>query len=174
MGYGLPAAIGAAVARKGDPVICLEGDGSLMMNLQELETVSYNHLNIKLVIINNDGYHSIRQTQTNTFNSRFCGVDEKSGVGFPKWEKVATAFNLPFFKVDSLDLCESAITGFLSVDGPAVLEAVVSKEQFFEPKLGSKRLSDGTMVSPSLEDMSPFLPDDKMACLLEELEEVAK
>nr|WP_275100605.1 thiamine pyrophosphate-dependent enzyme [Olsenella uli] len=173
MGYGLPAAEGVAVARKGEPVICLEGDGSLMMNLQELETVAYNHLNIKLVIINNDGYHSIRQTQTNTFNSHFCGVDEKSGVGFPKWEKIAAAFGIPFHRVSSLDKAERAIDAFLSEEGPAILEAVVTTGQFFEPKLGSKRLPDGTMVSPSLEDMSPFIPDEDMTNLLSKLEEMA-
>lgn len=171
MGYGLPAAEGVAVALKGEPVICLEGDGSLMMNLQELETVAYNHLNIKLVIINNDGYHSIRQTQTNTFDSRFCGVDEKSGVGLPKWEGIARAFGIPFRRVTSLDAADEAVATFLAVDGPAILEAAVSTSQFFEPKLGSKRLPDGTMVSPSLEDMSPFIPDEEMAALMFELEE---
>lgn len=170
MGYGLPAAEGVAVALKGEPVICLEGDGSLMMNLQELETVAYNHLNIKLVIINNDGYHSIRQTQTNTFNARFCGVDEKSGVGLPKWEGVAAAFGIPFRRVSSLDDINGAVAAFLSTDGPAILEAVVSTNQFFEPKLGSKRLPDGTMISPSLEDMSPFISDEEMAAVMLELE----
>lgn len=172
MGYGLPAAEGVAVALKGEPVICLEGDGSLMMNLQELETVAYNHLNIKLVIINNDGYHSIRQTQTNTFNARFCGVDEKSGVGLPKWEGIAAAFGIPFHRVSSLDDVDGAVTAFLSTDGPVILEAAVSTNQFFEPKLGAKRLPDGTMVSPSLEDMSPFIPEEEMAALLSKLEEL--
>lgn len=157
MGYGLPAAVGAAVACKGAPVVCIEGDGSLMMNLQELETVSYNKLNLKLVILNNDGYHSIRQTQTNTFNKHFCGVDGYSGVGFPSWEKMAAAFDLPYIRIDSTDDLEAGIETFLNADGPIVCEAVIGHAQDFEPKLSSRKLPDGTIVSPSLEDMSPFL-----------------
>lgn len=172
MGYGLPAALGAAVARRGEPVVCLEGDGSLMMNLQELETVAYNKLNVKLVIINNDGYHSIRQTQTNTFNANFTGVDEKSGVGFPSWEGIAGAFGLPYFRVDGSGAIEPTIDAFLGAEGPVVLEAVVDTGQFFEPKLGAKRLPDGSMVSPSLEDMSPFISDEEMHEVKESLAEV--
>ncbi|HJG37653.1 thiamine pyrophosphate-binding protein [Enorma phocaeensis] len=171
MGYGLPAALGAAIARHGDPVLCLEGDGSLMMNLQELETVAYNRLNVKLVIINNDGYHSIRQTQTNTFDAHFTGVDEQSGVGFPRWEAIARAFDLPFYRIGDGDELTDTIDGFLASEGPAVLEAVVDTGQFFEPKLGSKRLPDGSMVSPSLEDMSPFIPDDEMRAVKASLAE---
>lgn len=172
MGYGLPAAIGVAVARQGKSVLCLEGDGSLMMNLQELETVAYNRFNIKLVVINNDGYHSIRQTQTNTFNSRFCGVDKDSGVGFPKWKRIAAAFELPYYQVCSVNNCDDIISEFLSQEGPAVLEAIVSKKQFFEPKLGSRKLPDGTMLSPSLEDMSPFIAEEEMNNLLQSLGEL--
>jgi acetolactate synthase-1/2/3 large subunit len=162
MGYGLPASVGAAIARKGEPVLCLEGDGSLMMNLQELETVSYNSLNLKLVILNNDGYQSIRQTQTNTFNSNYCGIDQDSGVGFPKWERIASAFEIPFVRIDSLDNLDGGIDMLLTTDGPVVCEAVVGKEQAFAPKLGARKLPDGSMVSPSLEDMSPFLSRDEL------------
>jgi acetolactate synthase-1/2/3 large subunit len=161
MGYGLPAALGATVARAGKPVLCIEGDGSLMMNIQELETVSYNHLNLKIVILNNDGYHSIRQTQTNTFNANFAGVDPDSGVGFPCWQKVADAFEIPFFRIDSTDDLAEMIAGFLATDGPAICEAVVGHAQNFEPKLSSRKLEDGTIVSPTLEDMSPFLDRDE-------------
>ena len=163
MGYGLPAAVGAAVARGGGSVLCIEGDGSIMMNLQELETISYNGLNVKVVILNNDGYHSIRQTQTNTFNANFCGVDKDSGVGSPNWGRVAAAFDLPFVRIDSTDGLTAAIDALLATDGPVVCEAVVGHEQNFEPKLSSRRLDDGTIISPSLEDMSPFLSREEMA-----------
>ena len=163
MGYGLPAALGAAVALDGASVICVEGDGSLMMNLQELETVAYNKLNMKLVILNNDGYHSIRQTQTNTFNANFCGLDPESGVGFPQWERVAHAFGLPYIRIDSTDGLEEGVSALLASEGPIVCEVVVGHEQNFEPKLSSRRLSDGTIVSPSLEDMSPFLDEAELA-----------
>ena len=157
MGYGLPAALGAAVARQGKPVVCIEGDGSIMMNLQELQTVSYNRLNLKLVVLNNDGYHSIRQTQTNSFNKHFCGVDQDSGVSFPSWEKIADAFGFAYVRIDSADGLDQAIERFLATDGPVLCEAVVGHAQDFEPKLSSRKLPDGTIVSPSLEDMSPFL-----------------
>lgn len=157
MGYGLPAALGAAVAQKGKPVVCIEGDGSIMMNLQELETMSYNKLNMKLVILNNDGYHSIRQTQANTFNRHFCGMDGDSGVGFPRWEKIARAFDIPYCRIDTTEDIEKKLEGFLDTDGPVMCEAVVGHAQDFEPKLSSRKLDDGTIVSPTLEDMSPFL-----------------
>lgn len=159
MGYGLPAAIGANIASKGRSVVCLEGDGSLMMNMQELATVAYNNLNLKLVILNNDGYHSIRQTQTNVFDSRFCGVDEESGIGFPDWKKLSAAFNIPYVKIDSCAKIDKELGVFLSGVGPAICEVVVGQDQFFEPKLSSKRMPDGSIVSPSLEDMSPFLSE---------------
>lgn len=163
MGYGLPAAIGAAVALDGNPVLCIEGDGSLMMNLQELETVAFNGLNVKVLIVNNNGYHSIRQTQTNSFDANYCGLDPESGVGFPLWERVAYAFDIPFSRVDSLDRLGGALDAFLFADGPTICEVVVGQRQFFEPKLSSRRLPDGSIVSPSLEDMSPFLDEEELA-----------
>ena len=168
MGYGLPAALGVAVERKGQRVICLEGDGSLMMNLQELQTVIYNKLNIKIFVLNNNGYHSIRQTQTNLFNPPMCGVSSDNGVSFPDLAKLASAFGLPYVKVDSVKNSVRQIRRALAIEGPVIIEAVLDPEQFFSPKLSSKRLPDGTMVSPSLEDMYPFLPDNEMKQIREE------
>lgn len=162
MGYGLPAALGAAVALKGRRVICLDGDGSIQMNLQELQTIIHNRLNIKIFWLNNDGYHSIRQTQTNIFNSRFCGVSDASGISFPSAEKIAIAYGFEFVKIDSLDTIDDTLEYVLQSDQPLLCEVVLDPAQGFEPKLSSRALPDGTMISPSLEDMFPFLPDDEM------------
>ena len=163
MGWGLPASVGAAVALKGERIICLTGDGSIMMNLQELETVSYNRLNIKVFLINNDGYQSIRITQHNLFDANYCGIDPEHGVGMPKWERVAAAFDLGYMHIDNLDELGTKIDEFLAQPGPGLCEVACGTDQFWAPKLGAKRLPDGSMVSPSLEDMSPFLPPEELA-----------
>jgi acetolactate synthase I/II/III large subunit len=162
MGYGLPAALGVAVERQGKRVICLEGDGSLMMNLQELQTVIYNKLNIKIFVLNNNGYHSIRQTQANLFNPPMCGVCSDSGVSFPDMAKLASAFGFPYIRIDSVKNSVRQIRRALNTDGSVIVEVVLDPEQYFSPKLSSKKLPDGTMVSPSLEDMYPFLPEEEM------------
>lgn len=162
MGWGLPASIGASRALDGERIICLTGDGSIMMNLQELETVAFNNLDIKLFLINNNGYQSIRITQTNMFDSNYCGIDPSTGVGMPVWEKVAAAFGIAFMRTNSLDTLTSTIEEFLAKPGPGMCEIVCGTDQFWAPKLGAKTLPDGTMVSPSLEDMSPFLPSAEM------------
>lgn len=168
MGYGLPAALGVAVCRKGERTICIEGDGSLMMNLQELQTVIYNNLNLKIVILNNNGYHSIRQTQKNLFQPPMYGVCSDNGVSFPDFEKLSAAFGFPYFKVDSIEGADSQIQNALETEGPVVIEAFLDPEQNFSPKLSARRLPDGTMVSPSLEDMSPFLRQEEMKAIKEE------
>lgn len=158
MGYGFPAALGVAVARKGKRVICLDGDGSFQMNLQELQTVVYNQLNLKLIIINNNGYHSIRQTQTNLFKGApLVGVCDGNGLSFPNFEKLAYAYELPYVRIDSLNNVEAGLDALLVQDGPVLCEVVVDETQNFEPKLSSKVLPDGKIVSPSIDDMFPFL-----------------
>ena len=157
MGYGLPAAIGAAVSDNSYRTICIDGDGSVMMNIQELATVAYNRLNIKLFIMNNQGYHSIRQTQANLFQPPFIGIDQESGIGFPNFEKLADAFGILYFKLDSEKNCAETIKQALRCAGPCICEAVVDPKQNFAPKSSSKVLPDGRIVSPPLADMAPFL-----------------
>lgn len=156
MGYGFPAAIGACVAKNGERVICIDGDGSFQMNLQELQTVVYNRLNLKIIYINNNGYHSIRQTQTNLFQPPLVGVCEGNGLSFPDAEKIAYAYNIPFVKVKSIDDM-SELFDYIHTDGPAFCEIVVDPKQNFAPKLSSKVLPDGRIVSPEIDDMFPFL-----------------
>lgn len=162
MGYGLPAALGVAIARRGKRVICLDGDGSIQMNLQELQTIIHNRLNIKIFWLNNDGYHSIRQTQANIFNSRYCGVNAASGVSFPAAEKIADAYGFEFERIDTVETMDGKIDSILSSSNPIICEVILDPAQGFEPKLSSRSLPDGTMISPSLEDMFPFLSDEEM------------
>ncbi len=172
MGYGLPAALGVAVERKGKRVICLEGDGSIQMNIQELQTIAHNKLNVKIIWLNNDGYHSIRQTQTNLFSPPLCGVSADNGVSFPDAERIAYAYRIPFRKIESVTEIERQINESLAIDGPVIIEVVIDPEQCFEPKLSSKRLSDGSMISPPLEDMFPFLSDEEMNAIVSEAENI--
>ena len=157
MGYGFPAAVGVAVSDNSKRTICIDGDGSVMMNIQELATVAHNKLNVKLIILNNNGYLSIRQTQRNLFQPPFIGIDSESGVGFPSFEKLADAFGLKYFRIDHENTSDEILKQVLDSDGPCVCEAVVDPNQNFEPKSSSKVLPDGRIVSPSLDDMAPFL-----------------
>ena len=162
MGYGLPAAIGAAFACRGKDVVCLEGDGSVQMNLQELQTVVHHRLPLKLFWLNNDGYHSMRQTQSNLFGGRFSGVDEQSGISFPSAEKIALAYGIPYFLIDNTETMGEILGKVLHAEGPVLCEAVLDKTQFFAPKLSSRVFPDGRIISPSLEDMYPFLPAEEL------------
>ena len=161
MGYGFPASLGVAVSDNSRRTICIDGDGSVMMNIQELATVAYNKLNIKLFILNNNGYLSIRQTQRNLFMPPFIGIDSESGVGFPDFDKLADAFGLPYYRLSSEKDADSVLDKVLNSDGPCICEAVVDPEQNFEPKSSSKVMPDGRIVSPSLDDMAPFLDRDE-------------
>ena len=161
MGYGLPAALGVAVSDNSDRVICIDGDGSIMMNIQELATIAHNHLNVKIILLNNHGYHSIRQTQQNLFKEPYIGIDESSGVGFPNFQYIAKAFHLDYYKIESEKECDKVISDVLNTGGPVICEVFVDSRQKFEPKSSSKILPDGKIVSPSLDDMAPFLPRDE-------------
>jgi len=161
MGYDLPAAIGAAVGGASE-VWCLAGDGSLQMNLQELATVAFRKFPIKLVYLNNGGYASIRQTQTNFFGGQYgCGVT--SGLGFPDMEKLAAAYGIPYRKTQSIDQVSQDTAELLSVPGPVIWEVLLKLDYSFEPKLSSEKLPDGRMVSKPLEDLFPFLPREEFA-----------
>ena len=161
MGYGLPAAVGAAVA-SGEPVICIDGDGSIMMNLQELATVAGYGLPVKIFLLNNGGYHSMRQTQRNILKCSFVGLDPASGVYFPDFAKTAEAFGIPYHRIETEGNGEQTIRAVLEAEGPALCEVIVDPEQEFAPKTSSRVLEDGSIVSPSLDDMAPFLPREEL------------
>ncbi len=159
MGYGLPAAIGACIANEKKDTICIEGDGSIMMNLQELQTVITNNLPIKIFLINNEGYHSIRQTQNNLFSEHSkVGIGPESGdLSFPNFEKLSKAFGYEYMSAHTNADMKHMVDKALTSEGPVFCEVFVSPEQIFEPKSATKRLSDGSLFSPPLEDLAPFL-----------------
>ena len=164
MGYDVPAAIGASVAMpRKERIICLAGDGSIMMNLQELQTVSGLKLPIKIFVLNNAGYHSIRQTQRSFFPDNIVGCGEDSGLSFPDFEKVATAFNLPFRRIQKHDELDDVIRWVLTSQGPVLCEVMLDLAQGFAPKLSSRKLEDGRMETAPLDDMAPFLSREELA-----------
>ena len=167
MGYDLPAAIGAAQAIKMSEekrqLVCIAGDGSVMMNLQELQTIVTNKFPVKIVIINNQGYHQIRITQTNLFNKQFVGIGNQSGdLGFPDFCRLANAFEIPYFSCDKISKLNSVTDKFLNSEGYAMLEVFCDTNQIFEPKSATKRLEDGALYSPPLEDLYPFLSREEL------------
>lgn len=164
MGYGLPAAIGTCIGGNRRETICLEGDGSIMMNLQELQTILTNKLPIKIFLINNSGYHSIRITQSNLFSEHSkIGIGEESGdLSFPDFKKLSEAFGYPYYSARSNKEMKEVVDQVLSLDGPIFCEIFTDTEQRWEPKSSTKRLEDGTLVSPPLEDLAPFLPREEL------------
>ena len=164
MGYGLPAAIGTCIGGGRRETICLEGDGSIMMNLQELQTILTNRLPIKIFLINNSGYHSIRITQTNLFGEHTkVGIGSESGdLSFPEFKKIAEAFGFPYFSASSNAEMKAVVDEVLAMEGPVFTEIFTDTKQVWEPKSSTKRLEDGTLVSPPLEDLAPFLPREEL------------
>jgi len=163
MGYDLPAAIGACIADSSQDIINVTGDGSIQMNIQELQTIITNKLPIKIFIINNGGYHSIRQTQNNFFGKPLVGIGpESEDLSFPDMAKLAPAYGYPFFRIHNNDEL-SLLDEVLSMDGPVICEIMVDSEQKFEPKAATRRLDDGTLVSAPLEDLAPFLSREELA-----------
>ncbi len=157
MGYDLPAAIGACLANGEKSTICLAGDGSIMMNLQELQTVLNYNLPIKIFLLNNDGYISIQQTQNAFFAGHMTACTRSSGVILPDFTKLAKTLGFKTLKINSLKNIDQKVKEVLDDKGPVFCEVMLSPGYIFCPKLSAKKLPDGTMVSPSLEDLFPFL-----------------
>lgn len=174
MGFDLPAAIGAHFSSQGkkaipgtfdskkNHLVCIAGDGSIQMNLQELQTMVTHKIPAKLFVLNNQGYHSIRQTQHNFFNGHVVGCGEESGLNFPDMEKLAHAYGIPFRRAHSHKDLKTAIQDTLAKPGFQLCEIILDLKQSFEPKLSSKKLPDGRMVTTPLEDMFPFLSREEL------------
>ncbi len=162
MGYDLPAAIGACIAAGREEIVCISGDGSIQMNLQELQTIIHHRLPVKLFVINNGGYHSIRQTQKNFFGEPLVGIGADSGdLSFPSLEKLSFAYGYPYQRIERNEEL-SQLKETLEKEGPCICEIMVDIKQNFEPKCASRRMEDGTMVSAPLEDLAPFLPREEL------------
>lgn len=162
MGYGLPAAIGAAFATRGD-VICIEGDGSIQMNLQELQTVVHYGLPLKIFVLNNGGYHSIRQSQRNARFASEVGVDAASGVSFPDLERIAAAYGIAFARICDEGEMESDVSRVLSKKGAVLCEVMIDPAVPFAPKVAARVETDGSITSPPLDDMWPYLSREEYA-----------
>lgn len=159
MGYDIPAAIGAAVAAK-ESVLCITGDGSFQMNIQELQTIVYNRIPVKFVVFNNGGYSAIVQSQSNFFNGRLSGCTKQSGLSMPSFEKISYAYDIPYRKVSDHGHVDQAIAWLLNEPAFALLEVIQDINQQIEPKVMSKKLEDGTLYSPPIDDLSPFLSEE--------------
>ncbi len=163
MGYGLPAAIGASFATNKGEVLCLNCDGGMMLNLQELQTIVHHNLPIKLFIFNNDGYLMIKHTQKALFSGRYAGTDKQSGVSCPDFSKLANAFGIKAFTIKTWEDVDTVIPQVQAYDGPVVCEVFTHPEQLFVPKLSLAMEKDGTLISPPLEDLSPLIPRTELS-----------
>ena len=162
MGYGLPALIGAALAGEQGHTILFEGDGSLQMNIQELATIKGNDLNVIILVINNGGYLSIRNSQTSYFNSCYIGCDQDSGLHLPDLESLTCAYGLNYLRCNSTKQITSAISDCSLISGPSLIEIICSTSESLNPRVSSFATATGQMVSMPLEDMTPLLALDEL------------
>lgn len=164
MGFDLPATIGVAFANDLKDMVCITGDGSIQMNLQELQTIVFHKIPVKIVLINNNGYHSMRQTQNNLFAGMSkVGVGPETGdLSFPDMHKIADAYGIPYMCIRNNQEMEKGLKQLFSMKGYALCEVFVDSEQVFEPKPSAMKLPDGSLISPPLEDLAPFLPREEL------------
>lgn len=165
MGADLPEAIGAAVA-SGKEVICLTGDGSIMMNLQELQTIHHYKLPVKIVVFSNDGYNAIKQTSKNFFNGKCIGCSPETGVSFPDFEKVAQTFNFKYNCCHNNGEIAESLKWLFEEKGNVLLEVLQRLDDPVTPKVMSRMKDDGTFDTPSLEDMAPFITQEEHDSLM--------
>ena len=163
MGYGLPAAIGACLGAGRIPTVCVEGDGSLQLNLQELSTLKQLGLPIVLVVMNNGGYASIRNTQRNYFASRFIGTGPEANLGMPDLVQLAGALGIPAMRIETVESLADGLARALAHGGPFLCDVVLSSSETLAPKVAAVPQPDGSMLSMPLEDMSPLLPLEVLA-----------
>lgn len=162
MGFGLPGAIGAYFADPSRQIICLNTDGAIMFNLQELQVVAEHRIPLKLFIFNNSGYSMIKISQDNLFGSRHSGSTSESGISFPNFEKVAELFNFTHLEVDDIVKQDSIVKELLKSPNAVLFEIKMNPNQRYLPRLATTKLSDGTLVSPPLEDLDPLIPIEKL------------
>ncbi|MGP0584732.1 thiamine pyrophosphate-binding protein [Paenibacillus timonensis] len=160
MGYDIPAALGAAVA-SGKPVYCATGDGSFQMNIQELQTIVHNNLPVKFIIFNNFGYQAIVQTQTNFFGGHLSGCTKDSGISFPDFDKISYAYGFPYKKITCHKEIDAGLDWLLNLESYGLIEVIQDTTQPIEPKVMSKKLPDGSLISPPIDDLSPFLTQEE-------------
>jgi acetolactate synthase-1/2/3 large subunit len=168
MGFGLPGAIGAHFAAPSKQLICLNTDGAIMFNLQELQLVVEHKIPLKLFVFNNDGYAMIKISQHNLFNSRITGSSIESGISFPSFEKLAMTFDFNYMKISNLDSLNDVFRQQLNDDNPVLFEIMMDSDQKYFPRLATAKLGDGTLISPPIEDLDPLISISLLENLLSE------
>ena len=158
MGYGLPAAVGASFASNGREVLCMNCDGGMMMNIQELQTIIHYELPVKILVFNNDGYLMIKQTQNLLFNGKFVSSNKETGISLPDYSKIAIAFGFESYTLNSWTDFDKTIMQFLNSRSPSICEVAMDPLQEFIPKARGVLGEDNTIITPLLEEMSPLLP----------------
>lgn len=166
MGFGLPGAIGAHFADASRQLICLNTDGAIMFNLQELQVVKHHSIPMKLFIFNNDGYTMIKISQQNLFESRIAGSDISSGISFPSFADLAKTFGLEYCPIDDIGSIETNLRPALQSERAVLIEIKMSPLQKYLPRLATNKLADGSLISPPLEDLDPKIPLDDLRELL--------
>jgi acetolactate synthase-1/2/3 large subunit len=161
MGYGLSGALGAAESTRSRTIL-IEGDGGFAQNLQELGTLARQNLNVKVFVFSNSGYASIRMTQRNYFNGAYLGCDVETGLGLPDWSFIAKAYGLRYTKIEKSEQVDSALDDILRREEPEFIEVKIDPEQTYFPKITSRLLPDGKMVSNPLHMMTPDLSEDEI------------
>lgn len=167
MGYGIPCVVGAACAKKSKTAVTLVGEGGLQLNLQELQTALAQKLAIKVIVLNNGGYHSIHMTQTAYFHRHFVGSGIESGVSFPPLDEVAKLYRMQYYSVKENGMVDAAIQAFLQDKRAAFLEVFLDPEKPLEPKCASFQMPDGRMVSRPIEDMAPLLDRAELQSIMD-------
>ena len=166
MGFGLPGAIGAHFAAPKKQIVCLNTDGGIMFNLQEMQLIPEHKIPLKLFIFNNDGYAMIKTSQQSLFGARLSGSSGNTGISFPSFEKLASLFNFQYYKATSLNFSNNLFDQMLESEEPVLFEIFMDPEQKYLPRLSTSKLSDGTLVSPPLEDLDPLISAELLEKLL--------
>jgi acetolactate synthase I/II/III large subunit len=163
MGWDMPGVVGACIANGRKETILVTGDGSIQFNIQELNTISHNKLPVKIFVLNNNGYESIRATQNNFFHGNLIGADPGSGVGNPDFASLAKSYKFSYISIKNNDEINEKLKQVFSMPGPVLCELNISPDQARTPKVMSVRKEDGTMESRPLEDQFPFIPREELA-----------
>jgi acetolactate synthase I/II/III large subunit len=166
MGFGLPGALGAYFGDQSRQIICLNTDGAIMFNLQEMQLISQHKVPIKLFVFNNLGYSMIKISQENLFDGRYAGSNLDSGISFPSFEKLADIFSMEYFQIKNEESLSEGLISKLDNDKPVLIEVLMSPEQKYYPRLATSKNLDGTLVSPPLEDLDPKISIDLLENLL--------
>ncbi|MBQ3916461.1 MAG: hypothetical protein II690_07710 [Ruminococcus sp.] len=162
MGYWC-AGIGVCIANDRQDTVVITGDGSLQMNIQEFAPIHHNNLPVKTFVLNNNGYLLIRSTQRNFMDDRFIGEGPDSGVWCPELKKIAAAYEIPYFRIDSVEQIEETVKQVFAENGPVICEVMTPQWQPLIPRITSEKMPDGTLVAHDYNDMFPFLSREENA-----------